>query len=140
MANDSGLDLHPFPGYELQKFAVENGDGDSPLLHPRLELRRVYAPWFKSPLGPWGPAWLMRVRKGTQKGLLLALTPRGTKVPIEELLAVSRRYIKSLGVPKHPWSNGYAAVVLHTIKSPGPNFRGDDTDTHPAGMTTLQQL
>jgi|SRR6185503_13197327 len=150
MVTDPALDVHPFPGYELLTFAVENGDGEPSLLHPRLELQRVIAPWFRSPLGQWGPAWLMRVTEGAQKGLLLALTPRGTTIPIEEQLARSREYLKSLsGVrsalgmeePKYvPWSNGSAGVVLHTIKSPGPDFRGDGSDTHAAGMTVLEQL
>jgi hypothetical protein len=83
----SSLDVEPFPGYAEQRFAVENGDGEPELLHPRFVLQRVIAPWFKIPIGQWGPAWLMRIVEGPRTEMLLAYAPRGSTIPIEVLFA-----------------------------------------------------
>lgn len=113
---------NPMPGFEHRRFAIENGDGEPALLHPRRELRRMTAAWFPDSLGEWGPAWLMEVTIGTDVGLLLGLTPRGGAAIEDQLLT---------------FHGGWAKVVVHRLDISGP---GPAKSVSAAGMAGLEEL
>lgn len=127
MSGDSSRVTEPLPGWEARRFAIENGDGEPALLHPRFVLQRVSGSWFGNEI-EGRPAWLVRVAEGPERDRVFALTARGSDQSIEDVLATSSSDSRA----------PYARVVVHAFQA-SPSGRSG-CRTYAAGMTVLNEL
>jgi hypothetical protein len=108
----------------LQRYILEDGDGDPDWLHERHVVEHLTLDGFEGLAGEWhGDALLFRVIGPNHKGEIIALTPR-TVGEISEQLS----------------KNEIASVIVHRFQCGEEALRdGETCNSSAIGMTVLRK-